>query len=249
MDWCNPLFRPINILIYNSHGGCRMKLPIIHTVEQLVALVNEIGFLPFFQNNISGYSVEDCTPPELMFVKGVEGPWEWREELAERKVCVYGKFFAGRTGFVSLEWFPHFANYRRRGYDFDARWEDELVPYREKHVYDLIERFGSYQSTELRRLAGVEKGKANAFETVMKRLQMQTYILPVRCTFARNRQGQKYGYGTASFDIAERWLGSDYCRSEYSTSPEDSYAKIIAHLEQRLGKESKPQLEKLLGLP
>ena len=32
----------------------------------------------------------------------------------------YGKFFDKKAGFISLEWLPYFANYRRSGYDFDA---------------------------------------------------------------------------------------------------------------------------------
>ncbi|WP_455615008.1 AlkZ-related protein [Eisenbergiella sp.] len=226
-----------------------MKLPVIHTAEQLVDLVNEIGFLPFFQNSISGYSVEDCTPPELMFVKGTEGPWEWREEMLERRSCVYGKFFAGRTGLVSLEWFPHLANYRRGGYDFDARWEDGLVNYREKHIYDLVEKVGPCPSPELRRLAGVTKGKGSAFEGTVGRLQMRTYLLPVKCIFARNRQGEKYGYGMAYFDLAERWLGEERCRLEYDTSPADSYSKILSHLKRKLDSKADMQLEKLIRMP
>lgn len=225
-----------------------MRWPTIQNIEQLVDLVNEIGFLPFFQNDIPRYSVEDCTPPELLFVKGAEGPWEWREELAERRACVYGKFFAGRTGFVSLEWFPDFANYRRDGYDFDARWDDGLVHYREKHLYDLLEQQGACPSPELRKLAGVEKRSGSAFETTMTRLQMRTYVLPVRCTFARNKQGEKYGYGTASFDLAERWLGKERCTAAYPTSPAVSYEKILSHLSKKLGDEAIPKLEKLMRI-
>lgn len=49
-----------------------MRFPIIRTPEALVDLVEEIGFLPFFQHDIPGFSVEDCTPPEFWFTRGVE---------------------------------------------------------------------------------------------------------------------------------------------------------------------------------
>ena len=225
-----------------------MKFPVIHTIEQLVDVVDQIGFIPFFQNDIPGYSIEDLAPPEMMFVKGTEGPWEWREELAQTKACVYGKLFAGRTGFISLAWFPDFANYRRDGYDFDARWDDDLASYREKRLYDLIEQHGSCPSPELRRIAGVEKGKSSSFESAMTRLQMRTYILPVKCAFTRNKQGEKYGYGTASFDLAEHWLGSELCTSKYHVPPEESYAKILEHLQRFLGSDQTPQIEKLIRI-
>lgn len=220
----------------------------IEKMEDLVDLVNEIGFLPMFCNPLPGYSVEECTPPELMFEGKAEGPWEWREELVESKTLIYGKFFGGRTGFISLSWFPDFVNYRRDGYDFDARWDDGLVNYQDKRLYDLLMEHGSSPAPELRRLAGVKKGKTNAFETAMARLQMRAYVLPVRCVFARNRQGEKYGYGTTSFDLAERWLGNNLCTSAYKTDPSESYEKILSNLVQKLGEQARPKLEKLIQM-
>lgn len=54
-----------------------MTLGNIQKMEDLIDLVNEIGFLPMFCNPLPGYSVEECTPPELMFEGKEEGPWEW----------------------------------------------------------------------------------------------------------------------------------------------------------------------------
>ena len=225
-----------------------MKLGNIQKMEDLINLVNEIGFLPMFCNPLPGYSVEECTPPELMFEGKAEGPWEWREELVENKVLIYGKFFGGRTGFISLSWFPDFANYRRNGYDFDARWNDGLVNYQDKRLYELLMEYGSCPAPELRRLAGVKKGKTSAFETAVTRLQMRAYVLPVRCIFARNRQGEKYGYGVTSFDLAERWLGDKLCTSAYKTDPAESYEKIFFHLVQKLGEQARAHLEKLIQM-
>jgi hypothetical protein len=42
----------------------------------------------------------------------------WREIIARTEEVAYGKYFGGKSGFVSKEWFPVFANYRRDGYDF-----------------------------------------------------------------------------------------------------------------------------------
>lgn len=50
-----------------------------------------------------------------------------------------------------MDWFPHFANYRRGGYDFDARYEDGLARYEDKRIYDLIEKEGPITAPELRK--------------------------------------------------------------------------------------------------
>jgi hypothetical protein len=78
-----------------------MKLPIIHNVQELETLIHEIGFLPMFHSKISGFSLEECTPKDRWFVKNVEGPWEWREAVAQKGEMAYGKLFNKKTGFVS----------------------------------------------------------------------------------------------------------------------------------------------------
>ena len=40
---------------------------IIERKDQLEALIKEWGFLPFFNNVIPGFSIEEMTPPELLF--------------------------------------------------------------------------------------------------------------------------------------------------------------------------------------
>ena len=83
----------------------------IHDPEDVFNLVQEIGFLPFFENRISGFSIEEMTPASLWFTD-VPGPWEWKGGII-RRGCAYGKFFRGKAGFISREWYTDFANYRR----------------------------------------------------------------------------------------------------------------------------------------
>ena len=118
-----------------------MKL--IHSKEELAELVKQMGFLPLLKNRVPGFSVEEHTPPELWFADGVEGPWEWKGPVIQMTGCAYGKFFHGKAGFISAEWFPDFANYRRDSYDFDARYEDGLARYQDKQVYDILLEYHS----------------------------------------------------------------------------------------------------------
>jgi len=106
-----------------------MKLPMIRNAAEMEQLINEVGFLPYFKSEIQGFSLEDCTPLELWFVDGVEGPWEWREKIVEKGDIAYGKLFNKKTGFVSKNWYTDLVNYRRDGYDFDAHYDDGLSSY------------------------------------------------------------------------------------------------------------------------
>ena len=111
----------------------------IKSVEQLQAFIEEIGFLPLFRNEIPGFSVEEHTAADSWWSEDPESdPWEWRKIIAGNGRIAYGKFFDKKAGFISGEWLPVFANYRRDGYDFDARWDDELASIRSKKIMDLF---------------------------------------------------------------------------------------------------------------
>ena len=154
-------------------GTCRTKTYELRSPEDIAALTEEWGFLPFFAGEIPGFSVEECCPPELWFSEEADGPWEWKGPVARSGRCVYGKFFSGRAGFISREWLPDFANFRRNGYDFDARYDDGLASRKDKTVYDTVAEHGALLSKELKRLCNYGKGGNTGFDTVITRLQMR----------------------------------------------------------------------------
>ena len=88
---------------------------------------------------VPGFSVENMTDPSCWWAGNAErDPWEWRVALSRTGKVAYDKFFGGRAGFISKKWFPYFANFRRDGYDFDARYDDGLASHREKLIMDLF---------------------------------------------------------------------------------------------------------------
>ena len=153
-----------------------MPQPKITNAMELETLVQRMDFLPFFTCSIPKFSIEEFTPSRYWFANGVDGPWEWRMELARRGMVAYGKLFSKKAGLVSREWYPDLANYRRNGYDFDARYEDGLASYKEKCVMDVLLREGPTLSKDLKSLAGFGGDGMKGFDTVITNLQMQTYI-------------------------------------------------------------------------
>ena len=73
----------------------------IQSWEELIRWVDEIGFLPLFQNEIDGFSVEENTA-DLYWWTGNpdQDPWEWRALIARSGRVAYGKFFGKRAGFI-----------------------------------------------------------------------------------------------------------------------------------------------------
>lgn len=130
----------------------------LHSADGLIAAVEQHGFLPFFRNEIHGFSIEELCPPELWFADDVDGPWEWKGPAARSGKCLYGKLFNKKAGFVSREWIPDFANFRRDGYDFDARWDDGLASYKDKELYEAIAGEGRMLSKRLKEALNYRKG-------------------------------------------------------------------------------------------
>lgn len=223
-----------------------MRFPALHSPEDIIALTSELGFLPFFAGEIPGFSVEECCPPELWFSEEADGPWEWKGPVARSGQCVYGKFFGGRAGFISREWLPDFVNFRRDGYDFDVRYEDGLASRKDKEVYDMTAEHGALLSKELKRLCNYRKGGNKGFDTVITRLQMQTYLTIGDFVYMRDKFGQVYGWGVAQYTTPEAQFGYDFVTSAYRKEPADSKAHILTHLKSILPDAEKTQLLKLI---
>ena len=168
----------------------------------LAKMVDEYGFLPLFRNRIPGFSVEEHTAPELWFADNVDGPWEWKGPVIQETHCAYGKFFRGKAGFISREWFPDFANYRRDGYDMDALYDDGLARASDKAVYDILAGELSLLSKEWRRRSGIKK--RGEFDSVVTRLQMLGYVTTVDFEYSKDRYGRPYGWGVARYATPEQ---------------------------------------------
>ena len=202
----------------------------ITSPADLEKMVQNFGFLPFFRNEFEDFSVEEYTPEMYWFSDEREGPWQWKGAVARNKQCVYGKFFRGKAGFVSLEWLPDFLNYRRDGYDFDARYEDGLASRKDKEIYDTVLSKGSLLTKELKKLCGYGKSGKKGFDTIITRLQMQTYLTVADFEYARDKTGAPYGWGIARYITPEVLFGEEMIRMAYRREPEESRQRIFQQM-------------------
>ncbi len=226
-----------------------MRLRKLQRAEDIIALTEEVGFLPFFGNHIPGFSVEECCPRQLWFADGVDGPWEWKGPIVRSGRCAYGKFFGGKAGFVSREWLPDFANFRRNGYDFDARYDDGLASRKDKAIVDTVQEHGSLLSRELKDICNYRKGGNKGFDTVITRLQMQTYLVISDFVYRKDKFGQPYGWGVAKYATPEALFGYDFVTSAYRTEPLESRERILTHLKKILPETAEQQIVTLLKAP
>ena len=201
----------------------------IHTKQDLADAVREFGFLPLFKNSVPGFSVEEHAAPEAWF-ESEEGVWEWKGPVIRETGCAYGKFFEKKAVFISAECFPDFANWRRNGYDFDARYEDGLAGYQDKLLYDQLEANAPLLSTRLKRLGDYRKGGRRGFDGIITRLQEQCYALIADFVYQTDRFGRRYGWGVGVYSTPELHLGPGFSEAVYRREPEESRALVLEKL-------------------
>ena len=169
-----------------------------------------------------------------------QDPWEWREQIAADHQVAYGKFFDGKAGFISREYLPAFANSRRDGYDFDARWQDGRADRREKRIMELfmdvesedepVFRGEPMLSTELKRAAGFGRDGEKNYPGVLTGLQAQLYLVISGFRRRRNRRGEPYGMAVSVLQPPETLWGYAALSADYGREPADSWQTLYDHV-------------------
>ena len=220
----------------------------IRSWQELICWVDEVGFLPLFKNEIDGFSAEEHTA-DLWWWSGdpEQDPWEWRQLIARSGQVAYGKFFGKKAGFISKDWFPHFANWRRRGYDFDSRWDDGLASLRQKRIMDQLSAGEEQYSFALKRLAGFGKEGEKNFEGTVTDLQMGGYLLIRDFRQRRNKKGRPYGWPIAVYTAPETLWGYEHVTSAYSAEPEQSRLLVYRQVQTHFPAAAEDTLRSVLG--
>ena len=219
----------------------------VRTKKDLTDAIEEYGFVPFFAGRIEGFSVEERISPAAWFPDEGEGIWEWKGPVIRESRCAYGKFFEKKAVFVSKRWFPALANYRRDGYDYDARSDEGLTNYREEALYKLIDKNAPSLSSALKKTGGYGREGKKGFDTLVTSLQAQCYIVINDFVYSTDKHGKKYGWGVAEYTTPEKFYGDDFTAAAYSEEPEESYARIFDHLRNILPHAHEEDIKRILG--
>lgn len=217
----------------------------IKSKADLIQAVDTLGFVPFFANSIPGFSIEEHIAPKVWFTDA-EGPWEWKGPVIHESGCAYGKFFENKAVYVSREWFPDFANYRRDGYDFDARFDDGLASYRDRDLYELLSAHAPILSKGLKQRGNYVKGGKKGFDTIITRLQAQCYVVISDFVYETDKFGNTYGWGVAEYSTPEILFGDDFTNKVYQRAPEESYDRVLGHLKKILPQADESAIRKIL---
>lgn len=240
--------------------GLNFRTMLITTMSELEEAAIKYGILPFFRNNIKGFSVAEMTPPGLLFGGNeYEGCWEWKGPVVRTRTSAYGKFFRRKAGFVSLELLPYFLKFRKEAYPLKPDSTDEMI-------YDIISFNDRMSSTELRQtLNGApRKRKAcdipdleteiqperkrpsrHSVEGPLQRLQMGGRICISDFKYKMTRKGERYGWGVAEYSTPETLFE----RTDLSVdlSSEECLDYMVEFIQRKFPGATRDKLVKLLS--
>ena len=222
-----------------------MNAPEIHSCPELMEYIQQVGFLPLLDSGIRGYSAEDIVDDDCRYVVFPDGGWDWplwkwKGPIVTEGNCVYGKFFAGKAGFISRQWWPDFCNYRR---SVHPKPEEGSI---EEAILLTLGEQGSLITRQLRAACGFTGPKMRSkFDSYITRLQMGCYIVTEDFVYPQDRHGREYGWGWSLLTIPEQLLGRENCRCQHSAA--ESYSRLLAHFKAILPDADERKILKLIG--
>ena len=161
------------------------------------------------------------------------------QQLLREGGCVYGKFFAGKAGFISREWWPDFYNWRRSKHPAPQEGSIEDV------ILITLREQGSMIARELRAACDFTgKNMRSKFDAYVNRLQMGTYIVTEDFVYPVDKHGREYGFGWSLLTTPERLLGHQACFIE--RKPEESFQRMVEHIAHLLPHVPEKQIMKIL---
>lgn len=229
------------------HKGNPFGIKVIDNLSMLEA-IKTCGIIPFFENPVVGFSIEEMTPPGSWFTDEDLGPWDWKVDVVQSGEIVYGKFLCGgKAAFATPEWYAHLRNWRLSQEKYKPTTEG-------RKVLKLIEKEGSCVSRQVRELLNVKKSKS---DSVLANLMNGTRLIIGDIQRVYKGPNLEYkGWQTASYctpeslferpaeDFGPWHIGGSTLKCD--CSPEESYSKLRNHIMELFPEATGKQLDKLL---
>lgn len=216
----------------------------IYNAAGLMEYIRQMGFLPLLEGDVSGFSAESVVDDECRYVVFPDGGWDWplwkwKGEIITEGGHVYGKFFNGKAGFVSREWWPDFRNYRRSK---SAPLEEGSI---EETIVLTLQEQGSMITRELRAACGFTGPKMRSrFDNYVTRLQMDCRLVTEDFVYPTDKHGHEYGWGWSLLTTPEQLYGREACQCD--RTPGESFRLLQAHFRQIVPNATEQQIAKLL---
>ncbi|WP_339148557.1 MULTISPECIES: hypothetical protein [unclassified Sutcliffiella] len=178
----------------------------IHTYEEAVAVIKEVGLLPLAPLFDDYPSLGSITPKEAWHSDTDQDPWIWRTQFAADGVAAYGKFIRKKAVFLSKDLLPLVLAALASHETMEERYEKGEVSREALTLFDLISGNQGIDTRVLRAEAGMkEKDKKKAFDQTLLELQGNLDIVVSGTKEKQDESGEKNGWSSTSYETMEHW--------------------------------------------
>ena len=221
--------------------------PVVRDAGSMLNLILEYGIIPFFENPIPGFSIEEHTLPECWFTEDNLGPWDWKIPCIQSGQIAYGKYlWGGKAAFARIDIYRELMNWRRTLPRY-APTDDQ------QRILDYVDEHGAIGIPEVRALLGIKKAAA---DNLIAKLQLQTRLVTGDITRVYRGADLSYsGWQRSSFCTPESLFFDDAdipfpgfhpVSAKTKHTPAESLEFLQEHIHSLCGSASSQSIEKLL---
>lgn len=179
----------------------------VHTYDEAVQAIEEIGILPL-ANLVPGHpSLESLTEKDHWYTGSDLDPWLWRARFPGDGTAAYGKFFKKKSILISRECFPWVKLILGSPRPLEERYEDGLVSKPAMELFQHIQAEPGIETRQLRAEAGMKAPEMKKiFDQALLELQGSLDIVISGVQERRNSQGERNGWNSTSYETVDDWI-------------------------------------------
>lgn len=218
----------------------------IHTYEEAIKVIEEIGMLPLAQLVPDYPSLDSITAKDQWHTDSEFDPWKWRTKFPIDGVAAYGKFIKKKNILISRTLLPYARVILGFKKPLEKRYADGLVSREAMELYRLIHEEPGIDTRLLRSKAGMkDKEKKKPFDNALVELQGAMDIVVSGTKAKTNELGEINGWSSTSFETMDYWVKSNQVEEAANLKVEEAKKIVKEHFAGICSPKSLKALEKI----
>jgi hypothetical protein len=219
----------------------------VHTYEEAIGVIKEIGFLPLAKLIPDYPSLDSITSKEHWHTGSELDPWMWRAKFPGDGAAAYGKFVKRKSVLLSTELLPFYRAILGSPVSVENRYQDGLMSREAVELFTLIKENEGIDTRVLRVEAGMkEKEKKKVFDNALLELQGSMYICVSGTKEKTNAAGEKNGWSSTSYETMTYWA-KNHRIDENPIGRDDAKMMLRDHFAAICSPEALKAFQKLFG--
>ncbi|WP_019423189.1 AlkZ-related protein [Paenibacillus sp. OSY-SE] len=224
-----------------------MKDIIVHTYDEAVKVMQEVGILPLAKLIPDHPSLSGITKEEQWHSDTEFDPWRWRVRFPGDGTAAYGKFLKKKAVFIARDLVPLVYAILGSARSGQERYEDGLLSKAACELLAIIDAQQGIETRSLRAAAGMKAvDKKKEFDQAVIELQGTMDIVISGVKARRNEAGEINGWNSTSYETMPHWM--EQTRIEAAAIPiAEAKERLHGRLSQSSSAEAMAYMGKIFG--